>query len=159
MAKKQKDKSESNTSLILRNKKAFHDYEVLEKLECGIVLQGTEVKSLRNGKVNLNQAFCTIENGNLVIHGMNISTYEMGNYMNHEPECKRRLLAHKREIKKLSHRVEQKGFSLVPLRLYWKSGRCKVEIGVVRGKKLFDKRNTVKEKDLTRQIERQIKFR
>lgn len=154
MSKKAKNKTADDSSLIVRNKKAFHDYEILEKLECGIALKGTEIKSLREKKVSFSQTFAIIEKGNLTLIGLNISHYKMGNIMNHEPERKRRLLAHKREILKLATKVEQKGYTLVPLRLYWNRGKCKVELGVVRGKQLHDKRNASREKDLNRQIER-----
>lgn len=157
MSKKQKSKSGVDKSLILRNKKAFHEYEVLETLECGIELRGTEVKSLREHNVNFAQTFATVRSGQLYLIGLHIAPYEMGNRMNHEPERRRRLLAHKREIRKLSQKIYEKGLTLVPLRLYWKFGRCKVELGIVRGKQLHSKREAKREKDVNRQIEREIR--
>ncbi|MHC4870935.1 MAG: SsrA-binding protein SmpB [Planctomycetota bacterium] len=160
MSKKGKKKgaksSDSDSSLILKNKKAFHEYEVLESLECGIALQGTEVKSLRERKVNFSQTFATVIKGELILIGLNISHYKMGNIMNHEPERKRKLLAHKREIVKLAAKIEQKGYTLVPLKLYWNHGKCKVEIGVVRGKQLHDKRDSSRDKDIKRNMEREV---
>jgi SsrA-binding protein len=143
--------------LILRNKKAFHEYEVLETLECGIVLEGTEVKSLRNGKVNFAQAYALVQDGALVLEGLHIAPYEMGTHTNHDPDRRRRLLAHRREIRKLRQRVEQRGYTLVPLRLYWKGDRCKVELGIVRGKQLHDKRDSAREKDIRRRVEREAR--
>jgi SsrA-binding protein len=144
-------------SLILRNKKAFHDYEVLEKIECGIELRGTEVKSLRNRKVNFGPSFAVVNKGELFLLGLHISPYDMGNQMNHEPERKRKLLVHRRELRKLAQRIEQRGLTLVPLRLYWKRNLCKVEMGVVRGKQLHDKRDTARSRDLDRRIERETR--
>ncbi|MBN1258033.1 MAG: SsrA-binding protein SmpB [Planctomycetes bacterium] len=157
MSKQKSKKSGVDKSLILRNKKAFHEYEVLETLECGIELCGTEVKSLRDHKVNFAQTFATVRNGELMLMGLHISPYEMGNRMNHDPERRRRLLAHKREIHKLSQKINEKGLTLVPLRLYWKFGRCKVELGIVRGKQIHDKRDAKRDKDVNRQIERDIR--
>ncbi len=153
---KKKKKSNGDSSLILRNKKAFHEYVVLESLECGIALQGTEVKSLREKKATFSQAYAAIVKGNLTLIGLNISTYKMGNIMNHEPERNRRLLVHRREIVKLATKIEQKGNTLVPLKIYWKNGKCKVEIGVCRGKQLHDKRESSKTKDIKRNMEREI---
>lgn len=151
---------DNKSSQIVRNKKAFHDFEVMEGLECGIVLQGTEVKSLREGKVNFAQTYAYVnKKGELILQGLHIAPYAMGNRMNHEPERPRKLLAHKREIRRLAQKVEQQGLTLVPLKLYWKQGKCKVDLGLVRGKARFDKRSSLREKDMNRQIERQIRDR
>ena len=156
MSKKSKGKKPTgNSSLILRNKKAFHEYVVLESLECGIALKGTEVKSLREKQATFSQSYAAIIQGNLTLIGLNISQYKMGNIMNHEPERNRRLLVHKREIVKLSAKVEQKGNTLVPLKIYWHHGKCKVELGVCRGKQLHDKRSSSRDKDIKRNMERE----
>ncbi|MFW5858285.1 MAG: SsrA-binding protein SmpB [Planctomycetota bacterium] len=156
MAKKTGDKKPGgDPSLILRNKKAWHDYNVLETLECGVALKGTEVKSLRNRDVNFGQAFVLAKNGKLTLLGLHIAPYKQGNIMNHEPERPRQLLAHKREIRKLQQKVQEKGRTLTPLRLYWKFGRAKVEVGLCRGKQAHDKRDTLREKDLKRRIARE----
>ncbi|MFH0911220.1 MAG: SsrA-binding protein SmpB [Planctomycetota bacterium] len=152
-------KSQPGISLILRNKKAFHEFEILETLECGIALTGTEVKSLRERKVNFSQTFALAKGGRLTLIGLHIAPYAMGNLQNHPPERKRPLLAHRREIRKLARRTDERGLSLVPLKLYWKRGRCKVELAVVRGKHLHDKREIKREKDLKRQVERETRSR
>lgn len=154
-----KGKPEGGIKLILKNKKAFHDYEILERLECGVVLVGTEVKSLRDGNANWAQSYVRVENGELRLIGFHIGHYRMGNIMNHKMEQVRTLLAHAREIRKLRVRVEEKGLTLIPLSLYWKNGRCKVEVGVGRGKAEYDKRDTLREKDMKRQIERDSRTR
>ncbi len=161
MSKKptRKRPTQRDDNLILRNKKAFHEFEILERLECGIELTGTEVKSLRNRKVNFGQAFALVRGGELFLLGLHIAPYEMGNRLNHDPDRRRRLLAHRREIHKLAQRTEQRGLTLVPLRLYWKDGRCKVELGVARGKQLHDKREVKRERDLKRQVEREARAR
>jgi SsrA-binding protein len=149
---KQKKKAGGDPSLILRNKKAWHDYNVLETLECGLVLTGTEVKSLRNRDVNFGQSFVLAKNGELTLLGLHIAPYRQGNRANHEPERPRRLLAHKREIAKLQQKAQEKGLTLAPLKLYWKHGRAKVEVGLCRGKQTHDKREALREKDLKRRI-------
>ena len=128
--------------LIASNKKAYHDYFVLQKLEAGIELMGTEVKSLRDGKANLKDSYVIIKGDEAFLFGAHISPYSHGNIQNHEPERTRKLLLHKREIEKLRVQIVEKGLTIVPLRLYFKGSRVKVEIAVVRGKKLFDKRET-----------------
>jgi SsrA-binding protein len=138
---------------ITRNRKAFHDYEVLEKIEAGIVLVGSEVKSLREGRCNLKDSYAAVMNGELVLQNCHISAYTPAAYLNHDPERHRKLLLHRSEIDRLTGKVEQKGLTLIPLRMYWKDGRAKVELGVCRGKKLHDKRRAMKEKELKREAE------
>ena len=137
--------------LIASNKKAFHEYFVLDKLESGIVLTGTEVKSLREARVNLKDSYVEVKGGQAFLVGMHISPYTHGNRENHEPERTRKLLMHRREIEKLHVQLTEKGLTIVPLRLYFKGGRVKAEIAVVRGKKLFDKRETEKKRSWERE--------
>ena len=144
---------------ITSNRKAFHEYFVLERFEAGIELAGTEVKSIRAGNVNLKDAFCTIKDGELFVRGMHISPYEHGNIFNKDPVRPRRLLMHKREIVKLNARIMQDGVALIPLSLYFKDSRVKVELGLCKGKKLYDKRQAAAEKDAKRQIDRAMKER
>ena len=144
---------------ITANRKAFHEYFVLERFEAGIELAGTEVKSIRGGNVNLKDAFCTIKNGELFIRGMHISPYEHGNIFNKDPVRPRRLLMHKREILKLNARVMQDGVALIPLSLYFKDSRVKVELGLCKGKKLHDKRNSEADRQSKRDIDRMMKER
>ncbi len=143
--------------IAAQNKKAYHDYFVDEKYEAGIELFGTEVKSIRAGSVNMKDCYCDIKNGEIFIVGMHISPYEHGNIFNRDPLRKRKLLMHKREILKLSGQVAQKGYSLIPLSLYFSSGKVKAEIGLCRGKKLYDKRDTIAKHDADREIERKMK--
>ncbi len=144
---------------ITSNRKAFHEYFVLERFEAGIELAGTEVKSIRGGNVNLKDAFCTIKNGELFIRGMHISPYEHGNIFNKDPVRPRRLLMHKREILKLNARVMQDGVALIPLSLYFKDSRVKVELGLCKGKKLHDKRDSEADRQSKRDIDRMMKER
>ena len=144
---------------ITANRKAFHEYFVLERFEAGIELAGTEVKSIRGGNVNLKDAFCTIKNGELFIRGMHISPYEHGNIFNKDPVRPRRLLMHKREILKLNARVMQDGVALIPLSLYFKDSRVKVELGLCKGKKLHDKRDSEADRQSKRDIDRIMKER
>ena len=137
--------------LIASNKRAFHEYHVLDKIEAGLALTGTEVKSLRDGAANLKDAYVTFKNGEAFLFGAHISPYTHGNRENHEPDRTRKLLLHRREIEKLHVQVTEKGLSIVPLRLYFKGGRVKAEIGVVRGKKLYDKRETEKKREADRE--------
>lgn len=148
-----------NTKTIAQNKKAYHDYFVEETLETGIELCGTEVKSLRQGKVNLSDAWCSVDNGELLIKGMHISPYEQGSIFNRDPVRERKLLAHKREIMRLFGIVMQDGLTLIPLSLYFKGSLVKVKVGVCRGKKLYDKRAAAAERDARRNIERAVKER
>ncbi len=143
--------------VIAQNKKAWHEYFVDEKYEAGISLFGTEVKSVRAGAVNLKEAYCSIKGGELFVLGMHISPYEKGNIFNREPRRERKLLMHKREIMKLSGLVAQKGYTLVPLSLYFSGKNVKVELGLCRGKKLYDKRDSLATKEVGREMERRIK--
>ena len=143
--------------MIAQNRKAWHEYFVDEKYEAGIALYGTEVKSIRNGAVNLKDSYCSLKNGELYVLGMHISPYEKGNIFNREPLRDRKLLMHKREIMKLGGLITQKGYTLVPLSLYFSGKNVKVEIGLCRGKKLYDKRDTAAEKQANREMDRRIK--
>ena len=145
--------------IIAQNKKARHDYFVLDSYEAGIELLGTEVKSLRAGAVNLKDSYCYIEKGELFMTGVHISPYEKGNIFNKDPVRPRRLLMHKREIVKLNARVMQEGVALIPLSLYFKDSRVKVELGLCKGKKLYDKRNDDAKREAARDIERTLKER
>ena len=142
---------------ITSNRKAFHEYFVLERFEAGIELAGTEVNSIRAGNVNLKDAFCTIKDGELFVRGMHISPYEHGNIFNKDPVRPRRLLMHKREIVKLNARIMQDGVALIPLSLYFKDSRVKVELGLCKGKKLHDKRDSEAERQTRRDIDRIMK--
>ena len=143
--------------LVANNKKAYHDYFIEEKYEAGIELFGTEVKSIRQGKCSIKEAYVNIDNGEAFVEGMNISPYEKGNIFNREPLRKRRLLLHKREIMKLAGQVQAKGYTLMPLQVYFKNGRVKLEIGLARGKKLYDKRDDLRTKALRRETERDFR--
>ena len=144
---------------IASNRKAFHEYFVLERYEAGIELFGTEVKSIRAGQVNLKDSFCTVRNGELFVRGMHISPYEKGNIFNRDPMRVRRLLMHKREIRKLDDRVSQDGVALIPLSLYLKDSRVKVELGLCKGKKLYDKRESDAQRQAKRDMDRVMKER
>ena len=146
-----------STKTIAQNKKAYHDYFVTETIEAGIELCGTEVKSLREGRVNLKDSWCSITNGEIFINGMHISPYEQGNIFNKDPLRVRKLLMHKREIMRLFGTVKQDGFSLIPLSLYFNCSRVKVAVGVCKGKKLYDKRADMAAKAAKRDIERAMK--
>ena len=146
-----------NFKTIADNRKARHDYFILEALETGIELVGTEVKSIRTGSVNLKDSWVDIIDGELVVLGMHISPYEKGNIFNRDPVRPRRLLAHKKEIRRLAAQVKQDGLTLVPLRLYFKGSRVKMEVGLCRGKKLYDKRETAARRDAKREIDRAMK--
>ena len=144
---------------ITANRKAFHEYFVLERFEAGIELAGTEVKSIRAGEVNLKDSFCTVKNGELFVRGMHVRPYEHGNIFNKDPVRPRRLLMHKREIMKLNSRVMQDGVALIPLSLYFKDSRVKVELGLCKGKKLHDKRDSEADRQSKRDIDRIMKER
>ncbi len=148
-----------NLKTIAQNKKAFHDYFVEESIEAGIELVGTEVKSLRAGGVNLKDAWCAVVDGEMFVNGMHISPYEQGNIFNRDPMRVRKLLLHKREIMRLLGVVKQQGYSLIPLSLYFKGSRVKVQVGVCRGKKLYDKREDAARRDMKREAERALKNR
>ena len=149
----------SGRKQVAFNKKAYHDYNILEKYEAGIELFGTEVKSIRQGNVNLKESFCMIKDGELFARGMHISPYEKGNIFNRDPVRPKRLLMHKREIIRLYARIKQDGLTLIPLSLYLKNSLVKVEIGLARGKKIHDKRETAAEKTHEREMERKLKER
>ena len=144
---------------VASNRKAFHDYFVLERYEAGIELSGTEVKSVRAGTLNLKDSYCTIKNGEIFVRGMHISPYEKGNIFNKDPVRIRRLLMHKREIRKLGDQVAQDGVALIPLSLYFKDSRVKVELGLCKGKKLYDKRESDAERAAKRDMDRARKGR
>ncbi len=152
-------KKENNSRLIANNKKAYHDYFIEEKYEAGIALHGTEVKSLRMGKCSIKEAFIKIEGGEVYIYGMHISPYEKGNIFNRDPLRVKKLLMHKHEILKLEQRIKEKGYTLVPLQVYFSKSLIKVEIGLARGKKLYDKRADIQKKDMKREAERDFKQR
>lgn len=147
----------SGRKIIAQNKKAYHDYFVDEKYEAGIALFGTEVKSVRAGTVNLKDSYCTIREGELFALGIHISPYEKGNIFNREPLREKKLLMHKKEILKLFNLVGQKGYTLVPLSLYFSGSHVKVELGLCRGKKLYDKRDALAEKQANREIDRRVR--
>ena len=145
--------------LIANNKKAYHDYFILDTYEAGISLAGTEVKSLRMGKCSIKEAFIRIENGEVFIYGMNISLYEKGNLFNKDPLRVRKLLLHRSEIQKILGKTKEKGMEVIPLKVYFHSGLVKVEIGLAKGKKLYDKRDDIAKKDQKREAEREFKVR
>ncbi len=147
------------TKTVANNKKAYHDYFIEEKFECGIVLHGTEVKSLRMGRCSIKEAFIRIENGEVYAYGMNISPYEMGNIFNKDPLRPKKLLLHKAEINKLNGAVTRDGYTIVPLQVYFSQGRAKIEIALAKGKKLYDKRADIAKKDARRENEREFKVK
>ena len=151
------DKQRSANRTVSENRKAFHDYFIEESLEAGIELCGTEVKALRRGGVNLKDAWCSVVEGEMFINGMHISPYEQGNIFNRDPLRVRRLLLHKREIMRLYGLVKQQGYALVPLSVYFKGDRVKVQVGLCRGKKLYDKREDAARRDMRREAERAMK--
>lgn len=150
---------EKGTKLIANNKKAFHDYFIEDTYEAGISLHGTEVKSLRMGKCSIKEAYLKVEHGEMFLYGMHISPYEKGNIFNRDPLRVRKLLLHKYEIRKLEGKVAEKGFTLVPLKVYLKDSLVKVEIALARGKKLYDKREAIAKKDQRRENERDFKVK
>ena len=145
--------------LVANNKKAYHDFFIEEKYEAGLVLHGTEVKSLRMGKCSIKEAFIRIENGEVYIYGMHISPYEKGNIFNKDPLRVRKLLLHRQEIRKLIGNSSEKGYTIVPLQVYFKDGRAKIEICLAKGKKLYDKRQDIAKKDQKREAEKELKVR
>ena len=151
--------SKEAMKLVANNKKAYHDYFIEEKYECGIVLHGTEVKSLRLGKCSIKESFIRIENGEVFAYGMHISPYEKGNIFNKDPMRVKKLLMHKQEIRKLIGKLTEQGYTLVPLQVYFKDGRAKGEIGLAKGKKLYDKREAIAKKDMRREHEREFKIK
>lgn len=148
-----------SVKLIANNKKAYHDYFIDDKFETGIELYGTEVKSIRMGKCSIKEAFVKIEKGEVFIYGMHISPYEKGNLFNKDPLRIRKLLMHKHEIQRLFTKIKEKGYTLVPLRVYFKGSLVKAEIGLARGKKLYDKREDIAKKDARRELERDFKVK
>ncbi len=142
---------------VSTNKKAYHDYFILENIEAGIELFGTEVKSIRAGKINLKDSWCSFKNGEVFANGMHISPYEMGNIFNRDPLRPKKLLLHKKEINKLFGQTKQQGLTLIPLSVYFSKGKAKVQLGLCKGKKLYDKRETAARKDADRQAERALK--
>lgn len=151
--------NENGRTTVAQNKKAYHDYFVLEEYEAGIELFGTEVKSIRESRVNLKDAWCSIDNDEIFVNGMHISPYEQGNIFNRDPLRKKRLLMHKREIHKLYGTVKQQGLTLIPLSVYFKKGKAKIKVGLCKGKKIYDKRDVAAKKEANRSIGREIKER
>ncbi len=145
--------------IVAQNRKAFHDYSIEETIEAGIVLTGTEVKSLREGKANLKDSYVLIKDEEVLLLNCHISPYTHGNIMNHDPVRTRKLLLHKKEIARIQAKALQKGYSLIPLKIYFKESRAKVEIGLARGKKMYEKRDTIKKREADREIERAMKTR
>ena len=152
-------KGKESQKLIANNKKAYHDFFIDETYECGIALHGTEAKSMRMGKCSIKEAFVRIEDGEVFVYGMHVSPYEKGNIFNKDPLRVKKLLLHKYEINKLLGKIKEKGYTLVPLQVYFKDGKVKVEIGLARGKKLYDKREAIAKKDQRREAEKEFKVR
>lgn len=151
--------SKTEGKLIANNKKAYHDYFILEKYEAGIVLHGTEVKSLRMGKCSIKEAFIRIEDGEVFLYGMHVSPYEKGNIFNKDPLRVKKLLLHKKEIERIFGKMKERGNTVVPLKVYFSKSLVKVEIGLAKGKKLYDKRNDIAKKDQKREAQREFKVR
>ena len=151
---KNKTAPKEGLRIVCQNKKAYHDYEILEKIEAGLVLLGTEVKSLRQGKANLKDSYAKIRQGEVHLYGCHISAYTHASYDNHEPERVRKLLLHSFEIKRLFGKSQEKGYALIPLKIYFSKGKAKVELGLARGKKQYDKRESLKRKEEAREMER-----
>ena len=149
----------TGTKTMAQNRKARHDYFVEDSYEAGIALSGTEVKSIRAGTLNLKDAYCTVRDGELLVHGMHISPYEKGNIFNKDPVRDRRLLMHRQEIRKLHALVQRDGYTLIPLRVYFKNARVKLEVGLCKGKKTYDKREAAAQRDAKREIDRHMKER
>lgn len=147
----------NNSRLIAENRKAYHDFFIVERFEAGIALTGTEIKSIRMGRINLKDSFARVENGELFLYNVHISPYTHGNRYNHEPLRVRKLLLKKKEIMKLFGRTQEKGFSLVATKLYWSGDWAKVELGLAKGKKEYDKRDSIKERDSKREIDRAMR--
>lgn len=145
--------------VIATNKKARHDYDISGEIEAGIVLVGTEVKSIRQGRINLKDSYADIKNGEVFLKQMHITPYQNAYYDNHEPLRSRKLLLHNKEIKKLIGKVAERGFTIIPLKVYFKNGKIKVQIGLAKGKKLYDKRDTIKKRDIEREMDRDHKMR
>ncbi len=146
-----------NYKLLNKNRKAFFNYEITETIECGMALEGTEVKSMRGGRFSFTDSYVSIENNQLALYQFTIQPYKYGSINNHDPERKKKLLAHKDEIKRLKRKVDEKGFTLIPTKVYIKNNLIKMEVGLARGKALHDKKNAIKERDLSRETKREIK--
>ena len=159
MAKKDKKDAGDGTVNICRNRRATHDYEILDQIECGIVLVGTEVKSLRAGFANLDDAYARVDGGEAWLIGAEIPEYEFGNRLNHKPKRERKLLMHRREIERFAGKASEKGLTLVPLRMYFREGEAKLELAVGKGKQVHDKREALKDADAKRQIAREMATR
>ncbi len=145
--------------IIANNKKAFHDYHILDKYECGIVLKGTEIKSVRATKVNIKDSYCLVRNGEIFVMNMHISKFKQGNIFNHDETRSRKLLLHKKEIRKIDQKVAQDSLTIVPLKVYIEKGLAKVEIALAKGKKNYDKRQSLKEKDMKKRVDQTLKAR
>ena len=159
MGAKGNKKADQAKKIVCKNKRAFHEYEILETLEAGMVLTGTEVKSLREGRVNLKDSYAKVEEGEVFLVDAHISPYSHGNIMNHDPLRPRKLLLHKREIKRLTGKVRERGLTLIPLQIYFKDGKAKVELALAKGKKIHDKRAAIKKRDEKRELQRELKGR
>lgn len=160
MARARRPSGSDNGKVITTNRRAYYDYHIEEELEAGIALLGTEIKSIRAGRVNLQEAYARIENGELWLIGMHVSPYEQaGDYFQHAPDRPRKLLVHRHELAYLKERVEARGYTLVPLRIVLRRGKAKVDIGIARGKKLHDKRAAIAERDARREVERALRQR
>ncbi|HKN87654.1 MAG TPA: SsrA-binding protein SmpB [Nitrospiraceae bacterium] len=153
-------RKEQTETVVATNRKAFHDYAIEEKMEAGIVLRGTEVKSLREGKVNLRDSYASVDHEEVILHNCHITPYSHGNIMNHDPLRPRKLLLHRKEISKLLGKTQQKGLTIVPLRIYFSpQGKAKIEIALAKGKKQYDRREAIKSRDAGREVERAMKDR
>ena len=156
---KQNPSDNPNDAVICTNRKARHEYEILDQIECGVVLKGSEVKSLRDGKASLDEAYARIRDGELWLVGCDIAVYPQASLLNHEPKRPRKLLIHRRELRKFAEQAQHKGLTLIPLSLYFLRGSVKVKVAVARGKKLHDKRDTLKKTDAQREIQRELSRR
>ncbi len=157
MSSKNDKTSKEGFRLVCQNRKAFHDYEILERFEAGMVLVGTEVKSLREGRANLKDSYAKIKNSEVFLHGLHISPYSHASYENHDPERIRKLLLHTYEIKKLLGKTQERGLALIPLKIYFSKGKAKIELALARGKKVYDKRESLKKKEEARERDRMKK--
>lgn len=151
---KQKVAPSGGSRLVCQNKKAYHDYEILETVEAGIVLLGTEVKSLREGRANLKDSYAKVKKGEVFLYGLHISPYSHASYENHDPERVRKLLLHHYEIRRMTGKTKERGFSIIPLKVYFSNGKVKIELALAQGKKLYDKRESIKNKEETRELAR-----
>lgn len=152
--------SQDHIKIVMRNKRAFHEYQIEERIEAGVSLRGTEVKSIREGKLNLSDAYARMRKGSMYLYNMHVSPWDTANpYDQHDPTRPRMLLLHRRELRHLGHQIEAKGFTLVPLQLYFKSGRLKVELGLAKGKNIRDKRQSALKKDAQRDMDRMSKYK